>query len=94
VPPKLIAIAIIAATGAVMPLSQSAAAVPSVAWPPPPLPGVGVNVIYPSVAVDTSLYRFVGDDHRQITFRMTETTSYRFVYDDHHFIRIYALNPA
>jgi hypothetical protein len=91
-PAKLIAIAVFIAAGAAVPLAPSLAA--TVQWPPPPLPGVGVNVIYPSVAVDTPLYRFVGDDHRQITFRVTETISYRFVYDDPHYIRIYALNPA
>ena len=93
-PPKLIAIAALIAGGTVLPLGRSAAAASFVPWPPPPLPGVNVNVIYPSVAVDTPLYRFVGTDHRQITFRLTENFSYRYVYDDPHYIQVWAFNPT
>ena len=87
--PELVALA---AIGIAMPLVRSPAAVPAVPWPPQPVPGVAVTVVYPTVAVDTSWYRFVGDDHRQIVIRAMETFSYRFVYDHHH-IQIVAYNP-
>jgi hypothetical protein len=87
---KLLLLAV--TVGVALPLTRGSAAVSTSDWPPQPLPGVPVTVVYPSVAVDTKLYHFVGDDHRHIQIWKMDTYVYRFVDTDHRHIEVAALN--